>query len=169
MSDLPDLTTVSISALLQLHGDILEELKNRDVLRTDNNPTGDYGEFLFQKAYGWVLEGNSSSGYDAIDNDGIRYQIKCRRITVPNGSRQLSSIRNLPDIPFDFLAGLLIDGRFRVIRAALIPVDVVKKEATYTKHVNAWRFMLRDAVWNIPGVQDVTSKLKATEASLQKI
>ncbi|MBI5958578.1 MAG: hypothetical protein HY866_07585 [Chloroflexi bacterium] len=166
MSDLPDLTTAPIAALLRLHSDILEELRHRDVLRSANNPTGDYGEFLFKQAYGWELEDNSYSGYDATDSNGTRYQIKCRRISPPNASRQLSAIRNLPDKPFDFLAGVLLDQHYRVIRAAIVPFSIVKEYATYVEHVNAWRLMLRDSIWDIPEVQDVTHKLKAIEVSL---
>lgn len=89
----------STADILQLYAHALEELRRREVLRSSNNPSGDYGELLFSRAFGWQLQNNSSSGYDAIDGDGIRYQIKCRRITPHNPSRQLSYIRNLPDTP----------------------------------------------------------------------
>ncbi|MGE3622939.1 MAG: hypothetical protein AB7H77_03560 [Bdellovibrionales bacterium] len=152
--------------ILQLYSDTLEELRRREVLRSANNPSGDYGELLFSRAFGWQLQNNSSSGYDAINGDGVRYQIKCRRITPRNSSRQLSFIRNLPVNPFDILAGVLLDQKFKVLRAALVPVAVVQEKATYVKHVNAWRMILRDSVWDIPGVQDVTSELRAIEQSL---
>ena len=78
---------------------------------------------MFARAFGWKLQNNSSSGYDATDANGIRYQIKCRRITPRNPSRQLSFIRNLPDIPFDILAGVLLNENFKVLRAVLVPVQ----------------------------------------------
>jgi hypothetical protein len=152
--------------ILQLYSDALEELRKREVLRSANNPSGDYGELLFSRTFGWQLQNNSSSGHDATDGSGTRYQIKCRRITPRNPSRQLSFIRNLPNNPFDILAGVLLDENFKVLRAALVPVAVVQEKATYVKHVNAWRMILRDSVWDIPGVHDVTSDLRATEQSL---
>lgn len=152
--------------ILQLYSDALEELRRREILRSANNPSGDYGELLFSRAFGWQLQNNSSSGHDATDEDGVRYQIKCRRITPRNQSRQLSFIRNLPDNPFDILAGVLLDQNFKVLRAALVPVAVVQEKATYVKHVNAWRMILRDSVWDTPSVRDVTADLRNIEQSL---
>jgi hypothetical protein len=77
-----DLTSVPVSVLLELHGDLLAELRRRDIVRSANNPTGDYGELLFSRAFGWTLNGNSSADADAIDREGIRYQIKCRRLVT---------------------------------------------------------------------------------------
>lgn len=156
----------STADILQLYAHALEELRRREVLRSSNNPSGDYGELLFSRAFGWQLQNNSSSGYDATDGNGVRYQIKCRRITPHNQSRQLSYIRNLPNTPFDMLAGVLLNQDFKVTRAALIPVAVIQEKATYVKHVNAWCMILRDAVWDIPGVQDVTHELRVMEQSL---
>jgi hypothetical protein len=91
---------------------LLAELRRRNVVRSSNNPTGDYGELLFSRALGWTLNGNSSADADAIDAEGIRYQIKCRRLESPAGSRQLGFIRRLPDRPFDNkLAAVLLDGQ----------------------------------------------------------
>lgn len=37
---------------------------------------------------------------------------------------------------------------------------------TLTATFDAWRFMLRDSVWELPGVVDVTDPLRAAEAIL---
>lgn len=52
---------------------------------------------------------------------------------------------------------------YRVLRAALIPHAVVLEFATRVEHTNSWRFMLRDSVWLVPSVVDVTSKLQRIE------
>lgn len=161
-----DLKDAPVSALLELHGDVLAELRRREVVRSANNPTGDYGELLFSKAFGWTLNGNSSADADAVCVDGLRYQIKCRRLATPKGSRQLGFIRRLPERPFDQLAAVLLDGKFRVIRGAIIPYDIVQPRAAYVDSVKAWKFILRDSVWEIPGVLDVTSELRAAEQSI---
>lgn len=161
-----DLSQASVSALLELHGNLLAELRRRDVVRSANNPTGDYGELLFSRAFGWTLNGNSSADVDAVDADGVLYQIKCRRLATPNGSRQLSFIRRLPERPFDRLAAVLLDGKFRVIRAAIVPYEVVQSRAAYVDSLKAWRFILRDSVWQVPGVVDATQELRATEAAI---
>lgn len=141
-----------------------DELRRREIVRSTNNPVSDYAELLFCKAFGWKREENAASGHDAIDEQDTRYLIKARRIapTGPSGqSRQLSAIRNLDNLPFDFLAGLLVDEDFQVIRAGLVPVVVVWQLATYVAYTNSWRFLLRDSVWTLPGVRDVTSEVRS--------
>jgi hypothetical protein len=101
-----------------------------------NNPVGDYAEYLCASALSLTLAGNSAKGYDAVDADGQRHQIKGRRPTPANPSRQLSVIRNLDSKPFEFLAGVVFAPDFAVLRAALIPHDVVVIRAKYRKHVN---------------------------------
>lgn len=157
------LDQLTVGELLRLHASVLDELRQREVVRSSNGPSGDYSELLFARAFGWTLEGNSSSGHDAIDQNGTRFQIKCRRVTARNPSRQLSALRNLPNRPFDVLAAVLLDENFAVSRAALIPIQVVIDKATFTKHVNAHRFILRDSVWSIQDVKDVTEELKRVQ------
>jgi hypothetical protein len=76
----------------------------------------------------------------------------------------LGFIRRLPDRPFDHLAAVLLDGKFRVLRGAILPYEVVQPRATYV--VKAWRFMLREAVWEVPGVIDVTAELRSAEGAI---
>jgi hypothetical protein len=132
-----DLTATPVSALLELHADVLTELRRRAIVRSANNPTGDYGELLFSRAFGWMLSANSSADADAVDAQGTRYQIKCRRLATPQGSRQLGFIRRLPERPFDQLAAVLLDNRFRVLRAAVIPYEIVEARAAYVDSVRA--------------------------------
>ena len=88
-----NLRELSIKELLQLQAAATNELKRRDVVRTQNNPLGDYTEWLVAQAMGLELAANSKAGYDGIDSNGTRIQIKGRRITPKNKSRQLSAIR----------------------------------------------------------------------------
>jgi hypothetical protein len=79
----------SISELLALYVAVMEELRERDVLRSANNPTGDFAEYLFCRAFGWTQEDNSAAAFDATGDDGVRYQIKGRGLYRRNRSRQL--------------------------------------------------------------------------------
>lgn len=157
------LSTESAPALLALYSAIVEELHGRGVVRSINNPVGDYAEYLTARAFGLSLVGNSSSGYDAISPDCVRYQVKSRRLTARNRSRQLSFFRGfqLPGDPFDLLVAVLFDEDFSVQRTALFPVAVVREHAVRVEYVNAWRLILRDSVWAIPGVEDVTDRIRA--------
>ena len=84
--------------LLKLHAQVSEELRGRGVVRSSNNPTGDLAEYLFCRAFGWKQAGNSHPNADATGPDGTTlYQIKGRRWTLHNKSRQLGALRGLPD------------------------------------------------------------------------
>ncbi|MDD9816396.1 MAG: hypothetical protein OXU31_10605 [Gammaproteobacteria bacterium] len=155
----------SLSELLAFHVAIKDELRKRDVLRSENSPTGDLAEYLFCKAFGWKHAPNSEKGLDATDDDGKRYQIKGLRLHRRKKSRQLSAIRSLDggDAGFDTLAAVLFSHKYEVMRAALIPVKVVRCYAKYIKHTNSHKFLLQDKVWGMCGVIDVTENLRRVE------
>jgi hypothetical protein len=149
--------------LLQLYADVLDELQKRGTLRSGNNPVADYAETLCVRAFGWTLVTKSTKGHDAVDANGRRIEIKARRITIHNPSRQLSAIRGIEDRRFARLAGVLFNAQFRVLRAALIPYRVIRSEAKFVPGTNSWRFLLRDDVWKLRGVVDITDKHKGAE------
>ena len=153
-----NINNLSVSDLLKSHAGILEELCTREIVRSANNPTGDYAEWLFCRAFGWAQAANSVKGYDATDADNVRYQIKGRRLHQRNTSRQLSAIRDLEG--FDVLAGVLFDENFGIKRAAIIPSSVVQSRSNYSRHTNSYRFLLRDDIWGAEDVQDVTDDLR---------
>lgn len=158
------LAAFSVPDLLLLYASVLRELRERRVLRSTNNPVADYSEWLVARALGLELAPASGAGHDAVAPDGTRYQIKGRRMTPSNGSRQLSAFRGFAgtDVePFDYLAGILFNFDFTVHRGALIPVAIVRERSTWAAHVNGWRFHLRDAVWSLPGVVDITDQVRA--------
>ncbi len=158
-----DIGARSALQLLRLQAEIMEELRRRGVVRTYNNPVGDLAEELFCRAFRWKREGNSARSIDAVAEDGARYQIKARRMTAVNTSRQLSAIRDLAGAHFDFLASVLFDWDFSIKRAAIIPHQVVAQRAKYVAHTNSSKFMLTDDVWLEPGVIDATEPLRAVE------
>lgn len=160
------ITTAGVRELLILHSQIMDELRDREIVRTANAPLGDYAELLFATAFGWALESNSSNGHDATDTAGLRYQIKSRRVTPRNPSRQLSAIRRLPDKTFDFLAAVLFDETYRVTKAVVLPHAVVARRAKRVEHTNSWRFMLDDGVWVEAGARDVTAALIAASETI---
>ena len=76
-----ELKSLTVSQLLNHYTLILDELHERGVVRTANSPIGDYAEWLVAKRLDLRLENSSNSGYDAVDRNNIKYQIKSRRIT----------------------------------------------------------------------------------------
>ena len=158
-----NLTSPSNRELLKLYTELMTELRSRGIVRTSNGPGADVAEGLVARALSLTLNASSTAGYDGIDPNGRKIEVKCRRLTRHNDSRQLSAIRNLESAHFDFLAGVLFNEDFSVMKAALIPYQVVKDHAVFVKHTNGWKFVLRDSIWTLPGVEDITSRLKAAE------
>jgi hypothetical protein len=149
--------------LLVLYGRILDTLRTRGTTRSANNPVADYAEGLCAKALNLKLASKSATGYDGTDPDGHKIEVKARRLTKENGSRQLSAIRGIGDRHFDYLAGVLFNADFSVMKGALIPWAVVKEHGAENKHTNSHKFLLRDSVWSLPGIQDITGALQAAE------
>lgn len=146
-----------------LFGATLTELRLRGVTRSTNNPIADYAELLFERALRLKRAERSTKGYDALDHGGLKYEIKARRVTAQNSSRQLSALRGLDQKHFDFLGGVLFNENFSVHRACLVPHRRVLSNSTYVPQTNSWKFFLLDSVWALPGVVDVTAKLQKAE------
>lgn len=161
-----NVANIASRELLALHARIAEELRVRGIARTSNNPTGELAEYLFCEAFGWTQADNSKANIDAVAADGTRFQIKGRKLTRHNQSRQLSAIRDLTGQHFDYLAGVLFTEEYRVLRAAIIPRAIVEQRAKFVKRTNSYRFILHDDIWNAPGVSDVTQKLSDAARSL---
>lgn len=139
-----ELETLSVRDLLALQSSAIAELKSRGVVRTRNNPIGDYAEWLVASALGFILNPNSSSVFDGLSLDGTRFQIKGRRVSKANKSRKL--IRNYEKREFDLLAAVVFSEDYSVREALLVPHGVVGEYAAYREHVNGHVFHLRGAV-----------------------
>lgn len=161
-----NLRGLTAKELLSLGVDANAELRRRGIVRTENNPIGDFAEHLFCLAFSWKMAGNSESEFDALGPGRTRYQIKARRLAGNSGDRQLSALRKLPEKGFDKLAAVLFDARFGIARAAIIPHQLVLQNSTRQGHTNSWRFMLRDEVWTWRGVEDVTATLRSALMTL---
>ncbi len=130
--------------LLQLQADATNELLMRKIVRTQNNPLGDYTEWLVAKYLKLDLANNSEAGYYAMDANDVKIKIKGRRVTPKNKSTQLSAIRNLNEKDFDTLIAVIYNESFDIIEAVSIPQIVVAEYATYREHVNAHILFIKD-------------------------
>ena len=150
----------SVKQLLMLHAALIEELRKRQVVRSSNNPVADYTEYLVTEKLGLARTKNSTAGHDAEDEKGVKYQIKGRRVTPHNNSRQLSAIRDLDTRPFDQLVGVIFQADFSIEYAGIVPYEVVKEQSTFVARTNSHRFIMRATLFNDPRVVEITSKLK---------
>ena len=161
----PDLKAMTTPQLLKLFAKLLRELRNRKIVRSANNPVADYSELLACRALGLELVTKSTKGYDATDSAGRRYEVKGRRLTPENQSRQLSAVRALDERHFDHLVGIVFEEDFSIRRACVVPAATVEQIAKYQEHTNSWVLNLTDSVWEVEGVRDVTKAVRKAAAS----
>jgi hypothetical protein len=156
-----DFTQFSIAELFTTHSMVMNELRDRKVIRTENNPTGDYAEWLVSTKLKLTLAPNSARGYDAIDSKGKKYQIKGRRISPRNTSTQLGVIRNLDEKDFDFLIAVIFEENWEVKEAVKIPHASIGLLSTYGEHQNGHIMHLRKGIFNNVGVEDILATLRS--------
>ena len=89
-----------IKKLLQTHGNVIEKLVSLGVVKTRNNPIGDYTEWLVRRRMSLKEAPANQKGFDAIDDNGNRYQIKGKR--EEGTSVQFSPVRDLEKRHFVF-------------------------------------------------------------------
>jgi hypothetical protein len=150
----------TVRQLFETFAAIMVERRQRGVVRSANSPVGDYAELLVCRALALKREPLSTKGYDATDKRGRRYEIKGRRPTDENPSRQLSAIRDIDGEHFDFLAIVLFAPDFAVTHAFVVPAAHIKAAAQYRKHVNAWILQARDSLFTQRGVRDITELVR---------
>lgn len=142
-----EFSRLSDEDLLGLWGRLMAELRVRRIVRSSNSPIADFAETLVAKLLNLNVVANSTASYDAISADGKRYQIKARRVTKANQSRQLSAIRNLGKSGFDFLVVVVFDeSGFKPVEIWRFPIELVREHAKYRAHVNAHILHVRGAI-----------------------
>jgi hypothetical protein len=156
-----ELESLSTPELLQHYSRILDELRARKVVRTSNSPIGDYAEWLIANQLGLTLVTNSTSGHDAVDALGVKFQIKGRRLTSRNQSRQLSAIRNLESHDFDYLIAVLFNEKVEIQQVVKIPHEIIGKYARYSEHVHAHILVLQQNILNDPMAEDITEAFRS--------
>jgi hypothetical protein len=155
-----DFKALSVQELLATHSAVLAELQARNIVRTGNNPTGDYVEWLVADRLGLKLEANSATGFDACCADGMRYQIKGRRLASAKAPAQLGVIRNLQACHFDFLIAVVMHADWSVAYAAKIPHSALESVAKFRAHVNGHVLRMTSAIFKVDGVEDLSAILR---------
>lgn len=157
---LPDVRRLKVPELLAMHSRVLEELKFRKVVRTGNNPTGDYVEWLVASRLGLTLSGNSAKGVDALDQDGRPYQIKGRRLAAAGSPAQLGVIRGLEMAHFDYLVAVVMNPDWSIRWAVRMPHAAIASIASFRKHVNGHVLRITPSVLSMDGIEDVSERLR---------
>ena len=147
----------SVLALLRAHSAILDELRRRKVCRTNNNPVGDYTEWLVCRHFNLTPQGNSASGFDAKGEDGAKYQIKGRRSEAQRV--QFSAIRNLKGNQFDFLIAVAFLDDWSIRFALKLSHDAICRVVQFQGHTNSHRLVLSGMEAGQEGIEDIRPSL----------
>ena len=149
-----------ISDLLGIYGQVLEELREREVIRSANAPTGDYAEWLVQRALGGKLQPSSNKSADLIVRKK-KIQIKARVLSDPEkpGERQLSSFRSWD---FDDAVIVLFNRRYDVHQATRIKVGELEAASREDKWVSGRRVIANDGL--LDRGRDIPEKLREAAA-----
>ena len=126
--------------LLHLYADLMDELRDRELIRSSNNPVADYAEKVAVETLHLLRAGKEAKGYDAVDGH-IKYEVKGRRITRHNNSRQLGVIRNLEEKLFDFIIAVIFNEDFSVKEIWKIPHQFIKENSRYSSIQNGHIFI----------------------------
>ncbi len=121
----------------------MREMRSRGLVRSANNPVADLGESLASKALNLTLSSNSVKGFDGVDPEGRRYQVKSRRISPENPSTELSAVRGLnTGDPFDYLVAIYFNEDFTVREVLRIDVAALREHCNHSGHTNAHRVVM---------------------------
>jgi len=123
----------------QLWARSMRELRDRALIRSWNNPVADYAERLAAELLDLELAPPVAQGYDATDAAGQRYQIKSRRVTPQNKSRQLGVLRKLEQREFDYLIAVIFDEDLVIQEMWQLPYAVVVEFGKWVPTLNGHR------------------------------
>lgn len=135
------LARLSHAELAKAWARCMRVMRERDLVRTANTPVGDYAERIACDRLGLQRLEFTEKSIDAVDGNGVRYQIKGRRLTPENPSRQLSAIRDIQEKPFDILLAVFFNEDLDLQEIWSIPCEVVE-EAAFVVRTNSTRFVL---------------------------
>ncbi|MFI6030788.1 DUF6998 domain-containing protein [Amycolatopsis magusensis] len=130
-----DLSGASVPDLLGRYAAILQELRERGVVRTRNAPVGDYAEYLAAQVYGGQLVPNSGKSYDLDAADGRRVQVKAR--TVDADTRAGAVFSAFRSFAFDIAVLLTFDSTtYTLLQAREVPAAELETAGRYSAHIN---------------------------------
>jgi hypothetical protein len=176
----PDLKSASLADLFMLYGYILDELIRREVVRTRNQPLGDYSEWLvWQALRGQQTPNKSEKSFDItadVSSEllaglgphsgghlGARIQVKARSVSPIPKHHQLQT-SPFHAHGFDYLALVLHEeSDFSIRRAVLLPTATVLAHAkpASARRDDVLRLWMTPAVMDDPTAVDITERLQS--------
>jgi len=148
-----DPSTRTTRELLADWAAIMRELVKRDVVRTQNNPTGDIAEAIVQAHYEGSTRGSFvEKGWDIKTVDGERIQVKSLRVVPGKKRTALSPIR---DRDYDTVVVVIFDEEFRVTEGLRMSRKTAEAVGKHVPHVNGLRISVTAKLRAHPGVEAI--------------
>lgn len=123
----------TIPQLLADWAAVMNELRARDIIRTNNNPVGDIAEAIVAKHYDGERGSFSQAGWDVKTLDGERIQVKAIRSTSATKRRNVSPIR---DSAYDSVVIVVLDENFQVVEGLKFSRETVEELFPHRDYVN---------------------------------
>ena len=158
---LPDVSRLHVRELLQVEASVVEELRQRGLVRTNNKPLGDIAEQVVLAARGGVLEPNSTKSHDVTDPSGRRIQVKAMGGRTAGKAGKFSPFRS-----FDFDTAVFLVFEFQTFDLAFareVSASDVEAVSQYSAHTNGRQPTLRQI--ENAGI-DVTDEMRAAYEAL---
>jgi hypothetical protein len=127
-----DLSELPTRELLALWAQTLRELRDREVVRTFNNPIGDIAEALVALHYDGERGSFSQASWDVKTQKGELLQVKALRRTGAKTRRNLSPVRS---DGYDVVIVVIFTEDLRVEQAIRIPQPVVNELFAWREHI----------------------------------
>lgn len=135
----------------------MAELRAREVIRSSNNPVGDYCEELVADHFGVEPLAGSNRDYDLIRRDGlreVRVQVKGRRVTSKSPHiRHWSAMRGVDQHGFDEVVAVPLNEDFSLLGAWTMPWEAAKRLQKGNKRLQAHVLPCNQGVTRGPGRQ----------------
>jgi hypothetical protein len=112
---------------------VMNELRMRDIIRTNNNPVGDIAEAIVAKHYEGERGSFSQAGWDVKTPDGERIQVKAIRSTPTTRRQNASPIR---DRAYDSVVIVVLDENFQVVEGLKLSRETVEELFPHRDYVN---------------------------------
>jgi hypothetical protein len=124
--------------LLQLWSRVMAELREREVVRSSNNPVGDYCELLVAAHYGVTLVSGSNRDYDLIRDGNVHVQVKGRRVTAQSPTiGHWSAMRGLGHHAFEEVAAVALNEDYSLLGAWTVPWAAADRLKRWNKRLQA--------------------------------
>jgi hypothetical protein len=129
LGDPTDFSGMTDEKMMGLYGAVMAELLERNIVHSGNNPIADIAEHLVADQFGVEPEHPNQMAYDFVTKDGLK--VPGQGDTTDEGLHKgLSAIHSLA---FDVLAIVIFKLDLKIEKIALVPVEVVKDHAGWSK------------------------------------